>query len=45
MYTYLAKRGATYYFRRPVPEELRPHPCHNCRWCPAGVGYGGSRLS
>lgn len=25
MCTYLAKRGATYYFRRLVPEELRPY--------------------
>lgn len=24
MCTYLAKRGATYYFRRLVPDELRP---------------------
>lgn len=24
MPTYLTKRGATYYFRRPVPEDLRP---------------------
>ncbi len=28
MCTYLAKRGSTYYFRRPIPKELRPifHP-------------------
>ena len=24
MCTYLTKRGATYYFRRKVPDELRP---------------------
>ncbi|WP_420822569.1 DUF6538 domain-containing protein [Sphingomonas gei] len=24
MCTYLAKRGATYYFRRAIPVELRP---------------------
>ncbi len=29
---YLAKRGTTYYFRRPVPAELRPYPENRPEW-------------
>lgn len=32
MCTYLAKRGATYYFRRPVPEELQPYAQNRREW-------------
>ena len=32
MCTYLAKRGATYYFRRLVPEELRPYLDSRREW-------------
>lgn len=32
MCTYLAKRGATYYFRRPVPVELRPYLDDRGEW-------------
>jgi hypothetical protein len=32
MCTYLAKREAIYYFRRPVPEELRPYLDNRREW-------------
>lgn len=32
MCTYLAKRGTTYYFRRPVPAELRPYLENRREW-------------